>query len=195
MSKEEIDDMIVENRALVNKVMKDMRCHWDTRDEYREMHDAGVMGLIKGAQSYNKSISKPSTYLYTCIKHEICKYIYLKERAKRKIDKWSTISLDEPYCYEDGKSVEEMVPDERVDVERGVMEEVTKDMVRRTLDKLNPRYKELLTLRYGVGCDEYKVNEIAKMQGSTRVNVSNKIRLARIQFKKHYLKLMEKEGL
>ena len=87
MTKVEIDNIIITNQGLIGKAIKDLKCYWRTEDEFQDLYDAGMIGLIKGAKEYKKELSSTSTYLYTCIKNEICKSIYLSEMQKRKINK------------------------------------------------------------------------------------------------------------
>lgn len=82
MTKVEIDNLIITNQGLIGKVIKDLKCYWRTEDEFQDLYDAGMIGLIKGAKEYKKELSSKSTYLYECIKNEICKSIYLNNQDK-----------------------------------------------------------------------------------------------------------------
>ena len=57
MTKVEIDNLIITNQGLIGKAIKDLKCYWRTEDEFQDLYDAGMIGLIKGAKEYKKELS------------------------------------------------------------------------------------------------------------------------------------------
>lgn len=186
MTKAEIDNLIITNQGLIGKVIKDLKCYWHTEDEFQDIYDAGMIGLIRGAKTYNKSKSSIGTYLYTCIKNEICKSIYLSEMQKRKINKKIFLSLDQPCAGDDTTTIEELIRDEKVNIEKEIINAITREEVRNAISKLKPKYQQILKLKYGIGCEQQSIVNIAKILGCSRKNVYALLMSARRAFKRTY---------
>lgn len=186
MTKAEIDELTITNQGLIGKAIKDLRCYWNTDDEYQEIYDAGMIGLIRGAKTYDESKSSIGTYLYTCIKNEICKSIYLSEMQKRKINKRIYLSLDQPCADDNTTTIGELIKDEEVDVEKKVIDIIAKEEVREAIEKLKPKYQQILKLKYGIGCRQQSVIEIARTLGCSRKNVYALLMSAKRAFKRVY---------
>lgn len=54
------DELILNNIPLIKKCIKDMRLYWNTEDEFQDYYDAGLLGLINGAKTYNESKARQS---------------------------------------------------------------------------------------------------------------------------------------
>lgn len=186
MTKAEIDNLIITNQGLIGKVIKDLKCYWHTEDEFQDIYDAGMIGLIRGAKTYNKSKSSIGTYLYTCIKNEICKSIYLSEMQKRKINKKISLSLDQPCADDDTTTIGELIRDEKVNIEKEIINAITSEEVRNAISKLKPKYQQILKLKYGIGCEQQSIVNIAKILGCSRKNVYALLMSARRAFKRTY---------
>lgn len=186
MTKVEIDNLIISNQGLIGKVIKDLKCYWRTEDEFQDLYDAGMIGLIKGAKEYKKELSSISTYLYTCIKNEICKSIYLSEMQKRKINKKVYLSFDQPCADDDTTTIGELIRDEKVNIENDIINSITREEVRNAISKLKPRYQQILKLKYGIECEQQSIVNIAKILGCSRKNVYSLLMSARRAFKRTY---------
>lgn len=186
MTKAEIDNLIISNQGLIGKVIKDLKCYWRTEDEFQDLYDAGMIGLIKGAKEYKKELSSISTYLYTCIKNEICKSIYLSEMQKRKINKKVYLSFDQPCADDDTTTIGELIRDEKVNIENDIINSITREEVRNAISKLKPRYQQILKLKYGIECEQQSIVNIAKILGCSRKNVYSLLMSARRAFKRTY---------
>ena len=93
------EELILNNLGLIYKVIKDLKCYWRTEDEFQDYYDAGLEGLIMGAKTYDGS-SKPSTYLYPCIKNMIIREFVTSEQLKRRINKEIMVPLSEKISHE-----------------------------------------------------------------------------------------------
>lgn len=186
MTKVEIDNLIITNQGLIGKAIKDLRCYWRTEDEFQDLYDAGMIGLIKGAKEYKKELSSTSTYLYTCIKNEICKSIYLSEMQKRKINKKAYLSFDQPCADDDTTTIGELIRDEKVDIENDIINSITREEVRNAISKLKPKYQQILKLKYGIECEQQSIVNIAKILGCSRENVHALLMSAKRAFKRIY---------
>lgn len=76
-----IDELCERNMNLVPYMIYKMGLN-KLRDD---LLDIGYIGLVKGCKSYNGSVAE-STYLCTCIKIEIAKYMRYLKRGKRDIN-------------------------------------------------------------------------------------------------------------
>ena len=56
MTKVEIDNLIITNQGLIGKAIKDLKCYWRTEDEFQDLYDDGMIGLIKGKKEYKKEL-------------------------------------------------------------------------------------------------------------------------------------------
>ena len=73
MTKQERDNMIVENMWVVEHVIKDYRHLM----QYNDLKSAGLYGLIQGIDKYRKGKgTKPSTYARHWVKAEVLKTLY-----------------------------------------------------------------------------------------------------------------------
>lgn len=73
--------------------------------------------------------------------------------------KMSTMSIDQPVSDDDGGEMRIDVKSQQLDPEEKVIRKQKIRLMRRLVDKLKPRYKELVVLRY---FKEYSYEEIAK---------------------------------
>ncbi len=132
----------------------------------------GTIGLIKAINTFkaDKNI-KLATYASRCIENEIL--MFLRRNTKTR----SEVSIDEPLNV-DWEGNELLLSDilgTDVDVIcRGVEEEVDRQLLEEALEKLNPREKEIIELRFGLrtGGLEKTQKEVADMLGISQSYIS-----------------------
>ena len=122
----------------------------------------GTIGLMKSINTFksNKNI-KLATYASRCIENEILMFWRKSNRLKGEI------SIDEP-LNQDGDGNELLLSDilgtDGDIVSKGIEDEVDKKLLKISMDKLNPREKNIMELRFGFGTGNEKTQkEVADM--------------------------------
>ncbi len=131
----------------------------------------GTLGLIKAINTFraDKSI-KLATYASRCIENEIL--MYIRKNGGRSCE----VSIDEPLNVDwDGNEL--LLSDILGSEEIGIAEELEgreeRDMVRRAVEKLSPRERELIELRFGMqGGEELTQKEVADLLGISQSYIS-----------------------
>ncbi len=131
----------------------------------------GTIGLIKAIGTYRRDKNiKLATYASRCIENEILMHI-------RKISNQKTeVSLEEPINM-DGEGNELLLSDilgtEEDVVFRGLEEDVDRMLLRQVLEKLPPREREIVTMRFGLeGRREQTQKEVAQKMGISQSYIS-----------------------
>lgn len=131
----------------------------------------GTIGLIKAVGSYNpdKNI-KLATFASRCIENEIL--MHLRKTGKTR----SEVSLDEPLNVDwEGNTLLlcDVIGTDTDSVYNDVEASDEKRLLRATFDKLPPRERQILELRFGLyGKDEMTQKEIADMMGISQSYIS-----------------------
>lgn len=172
-----MEKLILENQGLIGQVIKDLHCRFTTYDDYLEIYDAGMLGLIYGAKSYDGSV-KPSTYLYKCIKNEILKLFGTRTRLK-EIPISKIYSLD--YEYEEGTLAEIIATD--VNLEEDLIHKETAKEVREVISRLKPYHQQILKLHFGIGTKSHTLRELAGIYHCSHQNIYRIYSIA----KKHFI--------
>ena len=131
----------------------------------------GTIGLIKAVNTFkaDKNI-KLATYSSRCIENEILMHI-------RKISgQRSELSLDEPINTDwDGNELllSDILGTDGDTVMRPLEDDVDHQLLREALDRLPPREKTIMVLRYGLGGVQEKTQkEVADMMGISQSYIS-----------------------
>lgn len=178
-----MDDLILRNKGLVSKVINDLHCKYMNREEFEELYQIGIIGLVKSAKQYDGSV-KESTYFYTCIKREILKMFAYRTRQKEiPIGKKLSINFE----YNEDTTLENFLVSD-IDIEEEVISDETKEEVRKVIKKLKPIYQEVLNKFFGIGCAPMKLGEIAKERHCTENNIYGVFHNAKRSFEKEWLK-------
>ena len=157
------DKLVLDNTKLIYKCIKDCNCSWKTEDEFQDYYDAGLIGLINGAKTYDSTKAKVSTYLYKCIKQEIVKYFYTSEFNCRKINKLDKVSLDEPVYDENVMTYAEVIPDDSVDIEEEIEKKIKLETIIKCLEFINEKDAVVIKKYFGLdGNAPMSVPKIAK---------------------------------
>lgn len=128
----------------------------------------GTIGLIKGINTFNtdKNI-KLATYASRCIENEIL--MYLRRNNKTKLE----VSFDEPLNTDwDGNELllsDILGTDEDV-IYKDIENEVEIKLLRKALERLNDREREIIELRYGINQKSGK--EMTQKEVADRLGIS-----------------------
>lgn len=143
----------------------------NTGYELEDLVSIGSIGLIKGIETYkiDKNI-KLATYASRCISNEILMFLRKNKRRKKEISLEDSLNYDSEgneLRLEDilGTDVD-LVSEE---YEKGV----EKNFIAEEINKLNPREKQIMVLRYGLNNTEsYTQKEVAEMLGISQSYIS-----------------------
>ena len=133
----------------------------------------GTIGLIKAINTFNpeKNI-KLATYASRCIENEIL--MYLRRNNKTRLE----VSIDEPLNV-DGDGNELLLSDilgtEEDIIYRDIETEVEKGLLKRAVEKLSPREKTIVELRFGLNHptgEELTQKEVADLLGISQSYIS-----------------------
>ena len=129
------------------------------------------IGLIKGINTYkiDKNI-KLATYASRCIANEIL--MFLRKNKRKKVE----ISLEETLNYDaEGNELrlEDILGTEEDVVPKEFENLMDKEMLKKEINILDEREKEIMTLRYGLNNTlEYTQKEVAEMLGISQSYIS-----------------------
>ena len=166
------DEMIIDNQNLIYFVLKKLNLY----DKREELFDVGMIGLIKGVDSFNPQKGTTSTYLYRCIYTTILMEI----RKKRPI----TISLDTPIPNIENLTFQDIIIDDFNFVENILKQDQIKQLYS-ALNKLSFKDKDIIIKAFGLfNTKQYKQKEIAKLYGYSQSYISRIIENAKRNIKK-----------
>ena len=162
----------------------------NTGSGIEDLVSIGTIGLMKAINTFktDKNI-KLATYASRCIENEILMFL---RRTNRLIGE---ISIDEP-LNQDGDGNELLLSDilgtEPDTVSKGLEDEVDKKLLRNSMEKLNPREKNIMELRFGFKTGNEKTQtEVADMLGISQSYIS---RLEKKIISKMKKEIMSKTG-
>lgn len=169
-NKEAKEKLISHNLRLVVYLAKKFE---NTGVGVEDLISIGTIGLIKGINTFNpeKKI-KLATYASRCIENEIL--MYLRRNNKTRLE----VSIDEPLNVDwDGNELllsDILGTDEDI-IYRDMETEVEKRQLRKAVEKLDCREKEIIELRYGINQPngkEMTQKEVADMLGISQSYIS-----------------------
>lgn len=138
----------------------------------------GTIGLMKAINTFKPSKNiKLATYASRCIENEILMFLRRTNKIKGEI------SIDEPLNQDsDGNELllSDILGTEADTVSKGLEEEVDKNLLRTSMNRLNPREKNILELRFGFKTGNEK----------TQKEVADMLR----NFSKLYIKVRKKDN-
>lgn len=131
----------------------------------------GTIGLIKAINTFKaEKNNKLATYASRCIENEIL--MYLRRSTKRK----SEVSLDEPLNVDwDGNELllSDILGTENDIVSQHLEEEVNRSLLYSAMEKLTPRERELMEMRFGLkNGKEMTQKEVADKLGISQSYIS-----------------------
>ena len=159
--------------------------------DLEDLISIGTIGLMKAINTFNtdKNI-KLATYASRCIENEIL--MQLRRTTKIKTE----ISIDEP-LNKDGDGNELLLSDilgtDNDVTSKRIEDEVDKILLRKAIDKLNNREKEIMELRFGANLQgkEKTQKEVADLMGISQSYIS---RLEKRIMKKMRKDILSKTG-
>ena len=162
------DKLIEHNLRLVVFLAKKYE---NTKVDLEDLVSIGTIGLIKGIKTYSmdKNI-KLATYASRCIDNEIL--MYLRKNKKIKTE----VSFDESLSFDmDGNELhlEDILGTDPDIVTRGLEENLNKRIVIDEINKLPPRDREIIVLRYGLlNGQEMTQKDVAELLGISQSYIS-----------------------
>lgn len=193
------ENLITENLKLIYLAIKKLNLSWETEDEWQDYYDAGLEGLINGANTFDLTQNiKPSTYLYKCIKNNIVRSLYLKTLPKRFNPNGRDISL-EYSIYENSKDKDllliDTIPDTNINVEEEIQKKIQYENVLNAIEHLTiSEDKKIIKYRFGLIDGKcYTYDEISKIFGVSRERVRQRTNRA-IKKIKEYLSKHDKDA-
>ena len=143
----------------------------NTGFDLEDLVSIGTIGLIKGVNTYkNDKNIKLATYVSRCIDNEIL--MFLRKNKKRKTE----ISFEDSLSYDsEGNELhlEDILGTEPDIVTKGIEKETEKNLLNLEINKLKPRDKEIMTLRYGLNNkEEMTQKDVANLLGLSQSYIS-----------------------
>ena len=162
--------LIERNLRLVAHVIKKYQ---HLEDDTEDLLSIGTIGLIKAINTFkpDKNI-KLATYASRCIENEIL--MYLRRNNKTRLE----VSIDEPLNVDwDGNELllSDILGTEEDIIYRDMENEAEIRLLRDAVEKLDPREKEIICLRYGINRKDGKEmtqKEVADLMGISQSYIS-----------------------
>lgn len=143
----------------------------NTGVDLEDLVSIGTIGLIKGVNTYklDKNI-KLATYASRCIDNEIL--MFLRKNKKRKTE----VSFEDNLSYDsEGNELhlEDILGTENDVVTKGLEDETERKILYEEIEKLNPRDKQIMILRYGLfNHEELTQKDVATLLGISQSYIS-----------------------
>lgn len=178
MNTNEINKICEENIGLVYMVVNKIKCKYDREDLISE----GMIGLFNGAKTYDKTKNiKLSTYLTTCIKNEISKYLIANGRYKRKSQE-EAISLNGLVGAEDDKELINIIEVD-YNLEEHVLNKIEMENLLKNLDTyLTEREAIIIKGLYLIGKSQKEIGKELNLSQTQIMNDKNKA-LCKLRYK------------
>ena len=149
----------------------------------------GTIGLIKAVGTYQPAKSiKLATYASRCIENEIL--MHLRKTSSQKTE----LSLDEPLNTDwDGNELllSDVLGTENDLVMRPIEADVDRQLLRQALDRLEPRERHIISLRFGLdGAREHTQKEVADRLGISQSYISRLEKRIIARLKKEIVRMM-----
>lgn len=160
--------LIVHNLRLVVYIAKKFE---STGIGMEDLISIGSIGLIKAVKTFcpEKNI-KLATYASRCIENEIL--MFLRKSSQRR----NEISIDEPLNIDwDGNELllSDILGTDEDTVNRGIESEVEKQLLKREIDKLDERERQIMQMRFGlINGKEMTQKQVADTVGISQSYIS-----------------------
>lgn len=143
----------------------------NTGTDLEDLVSIGTIGLIKAVNTYrlDKNI-KLATYASRCIDNEILMYLRKTKRKKSEVSFEDSLSYDS-----DGNELhlEDVLGTEKDIVTKGLDDELDHNLMITEIEKLAPRDKEIIELRYGLNKNkEMTQKDVATLLGISQSYIS-----------------------
>lgn len=129
-----------------------------------DLYDIGMIGLVKGAKSYDPSKNKEANYLCKCIKNEIL--LYLRKENKNV----KTVSLSD--IITDNITIEETIKND-INIEESLIKKIEYEKLYDCINKLSDIEKDVIYSRFALKNRDFMLqSEIGKKYGLAQSNIS-----------------------
>jgi len=160
--------LIERNLRLVAHVIKKYQ---NSEEDPEDLISIGTIGLIKAVNTFSVERNiKLATYASRCIENEIL--MYLRKSAQLK----NEISLDDPLNVDwDGNELllSDLLGSDPDTVNRDIEQEAEKQVLLEAVDRLQPREKQIMELRFGLNHRrEHTQKEVADVLGISQSYIS-----------------------
>ncbi len=143
----------------------------NTGVDLEDLVSIGTIGLIKGVNTYklDKNI-KLATYASRCIDNEILMFLRKNKRRKTEVSFEDNLSYD---AEGNELHLEDILGTENDVVTKGIEDETDRKILYEEIEKLNPRDKQIMILRYGLfNHEELTQKEVATLLGISQSYIS-----------------------
>jgi len=162
------DKLIEHNLRLVVFLAKKYE---NTKVDLEDLVSIGTIGLIKGIKTYSmdKNI-KLATYASRCIDNEILMHLRKNKKVRTEVSFEESLSYD-PEGNE--LHLEDILGTPPDIVTKGLEEDIDKKIVIDEINRLDPRDREIMVLRYGlISGEEMTQKDVAKLLGISQSYIS-----------------------
>lgn len=161
----------------------------NTNVDLEDLISVGTIGLIKAVNSFDASKQiKLATYASRCIENEIL--MHLRKVVKTRND----VSLDEPLNVDWEGNVlllSDVLGTESDMIYKGVEQDVEKDILIQSFNKLPPRERQIVKMRFGIlGTEKRTQKEIADLMGISQSYISRLEKKVMSRLKKEITKMV-----
>ncbi len=159
--------LIEHNLRLVAHIIKK---YYAAACDQDDLISIGTIGLIKGISSYRPDRGvRLATYASRCVENEILMYFRSQRKSAGDVSLSDALDSD----GEGGLSIQDVLYEEDDILERLSLKEDSRRLRRFVSDALEPREREIISLRYGLGGDAaLPQREVADRLGISRSYVS-----------------------
>ena len=158
--------LIRHNLRLVAHIIKK---HYSGARDQEDLVSIGTIGLIKAVDTFNADKGRLATYASRCIENEIRMHFRAAKKTEREVSLSEPIDTDSegrPLTLMDVLAEEDTLPQ---DLEQRMDLRVLRQYVEECLD---PRQKEIISLRYGLEGPPMAQWQVAQRLGISRSYVS-----------------------
>ena len=183
----EARNLLVEhNLRLVAHIVKKYYAQTGDQDD---LISIGTIGLIKGISTFKSDKNvRLATYASRCIENEIL--MHLRKTSSQKTE----LSLDEPLNTDwDGNELllSDVLGTENDLVMRPIEADVDRQLLRQAMDRLEPRERQIITMRFGLdGRPERTQKEVADQLGISQSYISRLEKRIIARLKKEIVRMM-----
>ena len=162
------DRIIRHNLRLVAHVVKK---YYSLPGDAEDLISIGTIGLIKAVNTFQVERNiKLATYASRCIENEILMHLRKSSQLRHEV------SIDDPLNVDwDGNELllSDLLGSDPDTVNRDIEQEAERAMLRRAVDRLSPREKKIMVLRFGLGASkEHTQKEVADQLGISQSYIS-----------------------
>ena len=143
----------------------------NTGVDLEDLVSIGTIGLIKGINTFSRGKNiKLATYASRCIDNEILMYLRKNKKVRTEV------SFDESLSYDpEGNELhlEDILGTDPDIVTRELEDDIDKKIVMDEINRLDPRDREIMVLRYGLVTGEEKTQkDVAELIGISQSYIS-----------------------